>query len=281
MATRDENREFRDAQIRHHIKMIRDADRRAASWQEILDDSEPRLQLLIGRLLDTMASKDTDFSSPVTERRLTRLRNQIIELRRDALMEILGDAEEESRDLIIGVWAMLAAASTLTNPFGKRAARKIVRDVPFEGRTLRAWLTDLARTDAQRIYGTVAVGLSQGLTKRQIIKGVIGTKPLFGRNGVTQRTRNALASLAATSAVHFAAQATKAFADDRPDEFPRDLYVAVLDHRTTERCRSLDGRIFRRGDGPYPPLHFFCRSIRIAMFSGPIPDDVDPKDFRS
>ena len=46
-------------------------------------------------------------------------------------------------------------------------------------------------------------------------------------------------------------------------------YSAILDSRTTDRCRQLDGRIVKYGSGEYldysPPGHFYCRSIWIGI----------------
>ena len=42
-------------------------------------------------------------------------------------------------------------------------------------------------------------------------------------------------------------------------------YSAVLDGRTTEICRDLDGKIFAKGTEPIPPMHFNCRSVLIPI----------------
>lgn len=38
-------------------------------------------------------------------------------------------------------------------------------------------------------------------------------------------------------------------------------YNAILDSRTTDICRGLNGKIFNVGEGPRPPQHFNCRSF--------------------
>jgi len=38
-----------------------------------------------------------------------------------------------------------------------------------------------------------------------------------------------------------------------------------LDSRTSAICRSLDGKEFKYGDGPLPPVHFNCRSTTIPI----------------
>jgi SPP1 gp7 family putative phage head morphogenesis protein len=42
--------------------------------------------------------------------------------------------------------------------------------------------------------------------------------------------------------------------------FERYRWAAVLDDRTTDICRSRDGKTWRYGKGPLPPAHYNCRS---------------------
>lgn len=42
-------------------------------------------------------------------------------------------------------------------------------------------------------------------------------------------------------------------------------YSAILDDRTSDICRGLDGKIFKAGNEPVPPLHFNCRSLLIPI----------------
>jgi len=44
--------------------------------------------------------------------------------------------------------------------------------------------------------------------------------------------------------------------------------VGGLIVHNTPICRSLDGELFPVGEGPLPPLHFSCRSLRIAVIDG-------------
>lgn len=61
-------------------------------------------------------------------------------------------------------------------------------------------------------------------------------------------------------------------------------YSAILDDRTTEICRSLHGKKFKKGTEPIPPLHFGCRSvlIPITIFEEYTPDTkVGNKDINA
>ena len=48
--------------------------------------------------------------------------------------------------------------------------------------------------------------------------------------------------------------------------FENEQYVSVLDSLTSAICRSLDGKIFPIGQGAMPPVHWNCRSVRVAYF---------------
>ena len=42
-------------------------------------------------------------------------------------------------------------------------------------------------------------------------------------------------------------------------------YSAILDDRTTEICEGLNGKIFKAGTEPIPPMHFNCRSLLVPI----------------
>jgi hypothetical protein len=50
-----------------------------------------------------------------------------------------------------------------------------------------------------------------------------------------------------------------------PDIIEEVDWVSTLDNNTTTQCRSLDGRWFKLGVGPKPPLHINCCSTVIAV----------------
>lgn len=47
----------------------------------------------------------------------------------------------------------------------------------------------------------------------------------------------------------------------------REKFVATLDSSTTITCASKDGQTFARGEGPMPPLHYGCRSLRVPVIA--------------
>jgi SPP1 gp7 family putative phage head morphogenesis protein len=66
---------------------------------------------------------------------------------------------------------------------------------------------------------------------------------------------------------------------ENADVVPFVEYSAILDDRTTQVCRELDGKVFRNDDPELdrfkPPLHFNCRSVLVPITSSEPVDDAD------
>lgn len=146
--------------------------------------------------------------------------------------------------------------------------RSIVTSQPFQGKTLREWASSIARADLERIEGQIKIGLVQGEPSDAIARRVVGTVAQRGRNGVTEITRRNAAAITRTAVNAISNQARREFFKANSDVFQEELYVATLDSRTTPICRANDGKRFPIGQGPIPPLHFNCRSLRVAALDG-------------
>ncbi len=57
--------------------------------------------------------------------------------------------------------------------------------------------------------------------------------------------------------------------------YDRYRWDSVMDSRTTDICRNLNGQIFRIGQGPIPPAHYNCRS-HITQLTGKRDDKRPP-----
>lgn len=79
------------------------------------------------------------------------------------------------------------------------------------------------------------------------------------------RTRAQAEALTRTVTNYASAQARKAFVVENKNVFDNEEWSAVLDSRTTLICGGRDGRVFPVGQGPYPPAHWNCRSVRIPV----------------
>jgi len=146
----------------------------------------------------------------------------------------------------------------------------LVRTHPFEGRVLKEWAQDIRRADLQRMTDQIRIGMARGETSDEISRRIVGSARLRGSNGVTQISRNAALSITMTAINSFSNAAREAFFDENADLIDEERYVATLDGRTTAVCRGLDGKVYKHGEGPKPPMHFRCRSLRVAIFDGQV-----------
>ena len=146
--------------------------------------------------------------------------------------------------------------------------KSLVKAKPFEGRTLKEWASTLQKADLRRIEDQVKIGLVRGEDSDAIARRIVGTAALKGRDGIVQITRNNAESVARTAVNAFSNTAHEEFLKENSDLFDEEIFVATLDSRTTPQCRALDGEKFPVGEGPIPPLHFNCRSMRVASING-------------
>lgn len=245
----------------------------AALLIALLDASEPQVQVVIERYLTTLLRPEVRLESPVVQGTIAQMRQDITAARAAAFAEVRARLEEGIGELIDAEWTRLVQLYETTHGLNLErptvTPETIIR-TPFIGRDLETWLTDLMVSDASRIGDQVVIGLLQQQDRQRILEAALGEENLNGGNGATEVTRRHLQSIVDMGTFAAIGLAIKAFDEANPG-IPRELYVAVLDTRTTAICRSLHGRVFPKGEGPYPPLHWNCRSIRIGLPEGDVP----------
>ncbi|NQY60804.1 minor capsid protein [Cognatishimia sp.] len=136
---------------------------------------------------------------------------------------------------------------------------------PFQTKMMREWLADYERAKRQKIIGTIQQGFITGDTTNQIVQNLRGTRSMSYRNGVLRSTRSSAERMVRTSIAHFASVARDRFYEENQDIIKAEKYVAVLDSRTSNICKSLDGKVFERGKGVMTPAHPNCRSLRTPI----------------
>ena len=120
------------------------------------------------------------------------------------------------------------------------------------------------------IDAVVAQGFIQGQTIAEI-QGVVLDTIQPSKTGSTKstldRARRQAKSISITGTNHYANQARLEFSKQNLDVIKGYEFVSVLDSRTSQQCRSLDGRKFKKDDPKLsqftPPLHPNCRSTMV------------------
>ncbi len=119
--------------------------------------------------------------------------------------------------------------------------------------------------ESQRLVNAIKVGVVQGKTNSEIIRFIRGTKANRYTDGILNVVRNSIDSSVRTLISHTATVAKEEVYKANDDIIASVQWISTLDRRTTASCRFLDGKIFNRGEGPRPPIHYNCRSVIIAV----------------
>lgn len=262
---RNDNDRLLDAQLLGYLLALSNSRRLSREIVTILNDTEPRLAAMIrnsGTGLVTRADyremeelitdvrKMRAIAWDRVERLLFRELERFAKARPRELRSSIREISDES--------IRMPTEAALLAIFGRK----------FEGRTLADWIKVQKSNDMQRIAAQIRLGRMLREKPERIARRVLGEARVRGSNGATESARKRAIEITALASVYVLNAAQREFFVVNDALFDRDLYVAVLDDRTTNICRSLNGKVFAIGSGPYPPLHFWCRSVRVALLRG-------------
>lgn len=264
------NEELADALIRHQIWLLRYSGSVRNKITALLDQSEKDIAEKI-RAYETRAA---GLASPEEYKRLQSLHKAIEQMRLNAWGEVDAFFTDEMKALayqepiILGkvVQTVLPVSVSTVVPTAS-LLRAMVLDKPFEGRVMADWVSTLAADDVRRMQNAIQLGMVAGEPMDKIAKRVAGSATLKGSDGTTALTRRQIDAVTRTAVQHVANNARNEWLKENSDLFKEEQFVATLDSRTTPVCRAEDGKRYPVGKGPIPPLHYGCRSLRVATFN--------------
>jgi SPP1 gp7 family putative phage head morphogenesis protein len=268
------NDDIRDVLLAHQVQLLRFGKGLSKRIVSLLNKIEPELTRRLKKRLDRIAAQGWD-PGPDTTKRMIKTARLIRAIQLPTWEAINSLVRTELVGLALGESVFVAGVIVDNLPVKFAPALPSVRELrgivfarPFQNRILRDWLGTFQLNDRRRMMDQIRQGLVFSETPTQISRRIWGTQALGGTDGVRQITRRGAQTLTqtATSAISNAVRQELYKANRRV--IPREQYVATLDSRTTPICSSLDGDVFPVGDGPIPPLHMNCRSIRVPVIDG-------------
>lgn len=159
--------------------------------------------------------------------------------------------------------ALGSESSVLLNTANLEAVRQAVTssgmDTPIgTGKlTLNQALDQFAKNKKKEILTAINDGVLMGETTPEITKRVQAL--------ASKRPKRQVDALVRTAINHAGAMAKKATIQENNALFESEEWVATLDSRTTLICAGRDGNIYPVGEGPQPPAHWNCRSLRVPV----------------
>jgi SPP1 gp7 family putative phage head morphogenesis protein len=148
-------------------------------------------------------------------------------------------------------------SAVLNNPLSIRG--------PDGGKLLKPFIKDWTSAERTRITGAIRQGFFEGQTNAQIIQRIRGTKALKYTDGLLAITDRNATTVVRTAIQHVASQARMETAKANGDVVLKIELVATLDSKTSQICRSLDGKVFPLESGPRPPFHPNCRTTFVLV----------------
>lgn len=152
------------------------------------------------------------------------------------------------------------------------AAFAYARNLPssFSGSLIGPELKRWAAREALEFGNIVRQGWTNGATIPELRNRILGTARFKRADGELIAVRRRAESLARTAIQHCSSASRQAVWENNPALVVGYRWVSTLDSRTTTQCQSLDGRVFKVGEGPTPPIHYGCRSTTVPE----LPEDL-------
>lgn len=264
------NESIRDALIRHQVNLQRLGVGLSNEAIGLLDKVEAQIADEIRKAAARGAAVDTSRGL----RELQFLEDAIRSIREGAYQAAFGNVNDSVLDLVRHEAEFSANNLDVNSPVqldvvlpSVTTLETLVKAGTVEGHTLSDWFERVQADDTRRIVDGVRIGMTRGSSIDDIIRSVIGTTAADGGDGITNLSRRYISSLVRTAVNSFSNQAREITMEANSDLVGFEVYTATLDSRTTLICQSLDGKVYPVGEGKFPPQHFGCRSIRVAMLS--------------
>lgn len=238
---------------------------------------EPFLQEMDEILRDRLSREDLTAFQRSRVERLVREVSELLgavmgryeQTLTDNLMELAEyEAEFEARSI-----DEVLTGSYQTAVPGVEQVRAAVLSVPLSvrgadgGKLLEPFIRDWSRQEVVTISNRIRQGVFEGETTQDIIRGIRGTRANRFTDGLLSVTSRHAEAVTRTAVQHVASVSRQETWKANSDLVTGYRWVSTLDSRTTIQCRSLDGRLFKTGQGPVPPIHVNCRSSTVAELS--------------
>ncbi|SEU03094.1 phage minor head protein [Paracoccus homiensis] len=258
MAT-NPNEAIYDAETRHAIYLDRYGGGVARRMVKLLLSAEKDI---IGKLRDLPDGPTKTQQAELLKTVRARISDLVTDFRdqmTDELLELADYEAEFTDDMFAGAYADLDATFQTVPLANVRAA---AMSKPFQGIHLR-WAkpadhaSELIKRNFKAAQGEIERGFIEGESIPTITARI---RPL-----IEVKAARDVETISITAVKHISAAARQEWHKQNPGVIDTERWNAVLDGRTSDICRSRDGKTYEVGQGPQPPAHPRCRSNRVSI----------------
>lgn len=244
---------------KHLIRILRQGGKAAAELSQIfVDGRDEILRRVIKRAARTRSQAQLE----------ALIHSEVAKLKKTSAEFLLASGQSAAEAQAVSSMQYLAVLG-VTDPQLYKVTKAFVKQVfkvpfPFQNITVNDLLTGQMANLDRHIVNVTRQAVARGET--------IGTTAKFIQeasgeleDAVLRRKANALAR----TAIAQTANATRFASFDAEPEVKGVLYTATLDHRTSDVCKSLDGKFWTdKSKARVPPLHVSCRSTLVPVLKG-------------
>ena len=249
------NQEIYDLTVESQIKYIRYANQKVKEAMKIVEETDKE----IINWIQTFPWRNPDTTK--LDAILAKQHSQITQFMQETMDEIALFA------VAVEFAALANFIKDIANP-SRVAILDRVRNRLFDGAVMREWITQHNNGDRGRTLRRFKDGMERQLTRQALRREVVGTVNKRRKDGVRQMTRRAVDTLTRTAVVHAVNSGRQAVHMANAENIKHVVWVSVLDTRTSEICRHLDGTKYPVDSGLRPPAHPNCRSVVVPVLSG-------------
>jgi SPP1 gp7 family putative phage head morphogenesis protein len=264
------NKALLDATIRHAVFLERLKAGEVAKFAPFLKqiDRSLREQLNKAPLTEYNTKRLTKLLSEVDSLLLAIFSEYSDQLQLDLIDLATYEAQFEAANLTKAAPATVSFEAVMPTVSAIRAAvlgNPLSIRGPDGGKLLEPFIKDWTTAERTRLTGAIRQGFFEGQTNAQIIQKIRGTKALKYSDGLLAVTDRNATTVVRTAIQHVASQARMETAKANSDVVLKIELVATLDSKTSQICRTLDGKVFPIDSGPRPPFHPNCRTTFVML----------------
>jgi len=167
--------------------------------------------------------------------------------------------------------ALIAAAPALKNELTRAQKTKELYDLakaqPMSatGDLLEPWISRMTSNEVYAVENLLRKGRAEGWTNSQFMQVLKGKRVNGFKDGLLARMGKSNETIVRTALQHTSEMGRQALWEENSDIVISYRWLATLDSKTSDKCRGLDGKVFKLGKGPVPPAHLNCRSTTVAV----------------
>ena len=255
-----------DPILRHKIQLQRYA----------TTESNKAISLLYEATRDIYKEIAPDYSVKLTSAQLAAFGNHVrsvankrYRLMRNELLQNIFELADNETNFVKKALGDVTRGAKIKKANPQSVKNNALRHVMDSGQSVDDFINYTVTYAAGQVTSSVKAAITQGQSVEDFRGNLLGSpKNNYANSAMLNAAKNvSFGSRTLTNAIGNIAQRETYEAND--DIIIGERYMSTLDSRTSTLCASLDGKYFMLGEGPQPPLHPNCRSVRIP--------EIDPK----